>query len=1097
MTMTIAIIKSDGSAINIDAFSKPKFDIDGFLNEFDLGKDTYKYHQVADFLSADRDIPNLEGYYKESDFLGYIQHFMISNTLSARELVKFNFQPYLAKVGAPVVVSMVNFDAPYELYYKERTYSFNVGKTVGNKGIRKYKKGMYANLDLTGYAIDVPSDAIESENTVDLSTAATGYFFKKNFTDFLDSWSILLTQKSQLKKLSVQIAFKINYIVKNIFPLLIDNDANIRLENEANSYVDNTASLPDLLRVIFLIKKSWGYYYDPATDPQMFHRHNFDTTFSGLPNYDEYFNYFNSLVVFYDSCYKLHDKLLNRTDKEKLGYLVRVLPPGAVSLIPYSIIKDTIAELTRKSSWNTNDEGFLVRLVQSVNSAYANDFLDFLLVQTGTPTLYEVIYRRLNDEVLADILNFSSMSFSFKRNFVYAVYGLWQHSKYNFVDPAFKYGVNPNSYFILNRNDPKIFNKNNTLTFQSSETADGNNVITFTKVTFQSEFKGYQLNISKVTSETLFLSVRTGEGDVSGFVPSPNNVVPLGLFHLYQPLKLIGFKPNLELQLPQKSMFPAFLIQYAQDFDRIADFESGVKLALSLTANMLIAYFTGGISEIIELGYLLEASEIGEALVGPVSATNEVVVWQAISGVGQAISMSAGDLADINQYLTEIENDPEKRAILERNQQMFMMLGILGDGFSSYAATKIVSDAAWIKDEIKNVPGGVPEIGPKHIQLLDDLTAQTPLLTDFLGTKISTLDLQEANNILAKYNTLTQEQKLLFWKDFHNLEDINVWRKLNNDADAYFDNWLALSQKGFAEAASIDFITNSKRVTGLSQIYDKTNLRSQFATLSHEQKIKFVDAFGEADDAFLRRMNQYPGTVSSWAENSGERKLFALQNRVDWLEDEIAQNRLKILYERAPKLYHLLSESQILTNFGENALAIVRKVESKVAEFRNSGLSGNGLGARVLVSGMVDRQTGLMSDTFTNYIIGEETKTGGAYDLWVNGENTMHPLIRERYEQVKGLKKGGAGYNMNNREDVDFAGEFLGAHAEFRALNDLALKRWENIDVDRETFDNWLKNDVLGYNSFLRKPGSQKQCADCFYLTDPVTFIRIEGFYNQ
>ncbi len=44
--------------------------------------------------------------------------------------------------------------------------------------------------------------------------------------------------------------------------------------------------------------------------------------------------------------------------------------------------------------------------------------------------------------------------------------------------------------------------------------------------------------------------------------------------------------------------------------------------------------------------------------------------------------------------------------------------------------------------------------------------------------------------------------------------------------------------------------------------------------------------------------------------------------------------------------------------------------------------------------------------------------------------------------------------------------------------------------VDVRIFDAWLEDEVLAYNSFLRKDGIQVPCADCFYLTDLITFIK-------
>ncbi|MET3982012.1 hypothetical protein ABIB39_004630 [Mucilaginibacter sp. UYP27] len=56
-------------------------------------------------------------------------------------------------------------------------------------------------------------------------------------------------------------------------------------------------------------------------------------------------------------------------------------------------------------------------------------------------------------------------------------------------------------------------------------------------------------------------------------------------------------------------------------------------------------------------------------------------------------------------------------------------------------------------------------------------------------------------------------------------------------------------------------------------------------------------------------------------------------------------------------------------------------------------------------------------------------------------------------------------------------------------INDLACKKFGNEMMDPIVFDNWVKS-LLGYNRYLKKPGIQPTCVDCFYLTFGVKFIK-------
>ena len=85
-------------------------------------------------------------------------------------------------------------------------------------------------------------------------------------------------------------------------------------------------------------------------------------------------------------------------------------------------------------------------------------------------------------------------------------------------------------------------------------------------------------------------------------------------------------------------------------------------------------------------------------------------------------------------------------------------------------------------------------------------------------------------------------------------------------------------------------------------------------------------------------------------------------------------------------------------------------------------------------------------------------------------------------------------YNMNNLEYFGNAGNFPGAHAEIRALNDLAKKKWPNTPPSDEVFNLWLRDEVLAYNRNIEKGLGQENvimytCADCFHILHGVKFI--------
>lgn len=150
---------------------------------------------------------------------------------------------------------------------------------------------------------------------------------------------------------------------------------------------------------------------------------------------------------------------------------------------------------------------------------------------------------------------------------------------------------------------------------------------------------------------------------------------------------------------------------------------------------------------------------------------------------------------------------------------------------------------------------------------------------------------------------------------------------------------------------------------------------------------------------------------------------------------------------------------------------------------------------QVLVSGMIDKDTEDISDLYSNFTQ-LELEPGGLYDIFLEtGTNpalNMHPNLRDIVNELENAGK--SLYNVDNISNLDFAGHNIAAHAEVRALDSLIKKKFGNNVVSEEIFNDWIQNSVLGYNrNIVTKPGNDKFimpcCADCFYITDLVTFI--------
>ncbi|SDX75521.1 hypothetical protein [Flavobacterium degerlachei] len=863
---TIAILK-DGTPIRIHLFDNPIFDVDGFLVQFttpDLSHEVYRYFHHSEFKAEDRKKPDLSGYYNEAIFLNYIQN--IEPVPTMKLLVKYDFERNLATENEEITVSTVDFNEPFENFFNYKKYTFNLQRTLDQKGVRKYLKTIFENLKIIGYKIntDEVNGIVELHNE---SALPSGYFYKKNFGDFVNSWLISDLQKSDFKKLMTLIVFKIKEINKDIIPIIATNTNLFNRETDVSNGNLDYNGLPDFEKFFFDLKRSWGYYYDtPLEGYPRPYKDDFDAIFSSFSTYNDYLLYYNGLVNFYERCY-IEKNLAFRSEDKKLQFLLEILPPSALGILPYSYIINAITGLLRRKL-EEDDQRFLVRLVLSITASYANDFLDFLLEKgNGAQTNFETIYESLTDGRLEryTFVNWFVNEQTNRKYFAFAVFELWKVSKYNLghippgVTPigatANFQGVDPNGYFVLNENE---FNKNNYLTFSSSESS-----FLSKQVFFESTINGKNIKINKITTED------------SNLDHIHNRTSTLfGSFHLYQQVLFSGFEANLDLKIPKTATIPAFLFHFIEEFDRIADFDAAISLAIDLTTDVLLAYFTGGAGVLADLHYLKYTTQLGRALTGGLEATKAVEVWRGLEVGSEVFTLTAGSLVQINTYLITTENNEDKRKILEGYQKVLLPLLFLGAGVSIAARAHAVREAERVLASIEALPSGVAHgLSLDAMNLLTTLKGEKTVALTTFGNKLNTLDLGGATNtIISKYNTLfTDAQKLKFWNDFQGIDDPAFWKLLNSGKGVdnilngkYIENWISLSERGLTEAKFTDYICVQNRTNNIIRFVDEASIKPVLGTLSYERKLNFLDTFGDVDATNFAKFVDEPKLVSYW-----------------------------------------------------------------------------------------------------------------------------------------------------------------------------------------------------------------------------------------
>ncbi|WP_143349668.1 hypothetical protein [Elizabethkingia miricola] len=175
------------------------------------------------------------------------------------------------------------------------------------------------------------------------------------------------------------------------------------------------------------------------------------------------------------------------------------------------------------------------------------------------------------------------------------------------------------------------------------------------------------------------------------------------------------------------------------------------------------------------------------------------------------------------------------------------------------------------------------------------------------------------------------------------------------------------------------------------------------------------------------------------------------------------------------KLYKILQAKEAYKLYGNLGKKLVQEVD---IAFENI-VKLKGYKQQKMVSGMLYKgdktQKVFTAVNFTK----NEIKSGKLTEFI----ESMHPVLKKRYELhlneiTKGLKA--------TSEMIERAG-IAASHGEIRAVNEL-LYYLENTGL--KVTDDIFK-DIMGYNRYLVKEGSQPPCVHCFYLTDGVQYLKL------
>lgn len=910
--MVVVLYKS-GIPVNLtNDFSNLKFDIEGFLIEFTHKTSTekniittkYAFHNKKEFKTNDQKRSDLiDGYYNEDLFLKYIESVGF-NIVSASDMVykhKFNFDKFIAKVDDPISVSVTNFGAPYDLFYDRKKYDFLIEKSSDGKGIRRYSDGILDGFDIIDYKLRLPNTYSSSNVTIQNQVNTPGYhFYAKNLGNFIGQYSSD-EEKRKFKKITLLIIFKIREIINEIFPnLLLNLTSEKTLNDAANSTNPDLNGLSNFEKILFLLKKSWGYYYD--TSSTLPHKNTLPPTFNENSTYSDFEYYYLGLVSFYNEFYKIPQTLGKAPEFDKYKFVLTILPVNALSLIPFEVTKSIIESFIKKKYLAEYQKRFLTRLIVSIPFSFADSFLDYLAdCNNGTDTNYQAIYYILGDARIKRYIPFIDEALT-RRQYVFAIHQLWTASKYNFyhipngVTPIIG-NINPNAYFIKNSHEFKL---NNALVFNTGYyfSEEG---ITKQSFEYSAKFVDDKIRIYKTEQIENYYNQYIDYGNGA---PAVKSQIPLKLptkvgdFHMYHPISLIGIQPDLEIVLPEASFYPAFIFQYIEEFENLKEFDAAVNLGIAITIELALAYFTGALSSLRYLNYLKNASRIYQALTNSALAGEQILIWTALEGAANALAISGSIFYSYNNYLIQLSNDPSEIEKLEKLNSVLFWL-ILAQATASITFRYKAINAA---DEfLDSIPSGAIHPGVENLLV----TLRNQKVTNILGIRQKIIDLGlEDGTLLTKFDDFAADVKIAFWDDFKRLSK-EEWKLVNKTNT--LENWKLLYDRKIIDRADLTVITSSLKMDAITKFYQHIPLRKILESAERTKRWLFLSEFGH-ETPYFSKFALNPEKITEFVKSNGFRTSLLSEADYHWLENGFSANQLDDIYKHLMQIRNKIKE---------------------------------------------------------------------------------------------------------------------------------------------------------------------------------------------
>lgn len=846
-----SVILYNGSAVASELLIDPKFSINGYLSSFKTLEGKKYVHLNRRYFRNDpiEQDASRPGYYEE---VAFAQHISNPNEYPLIELKKdrYNFSP--ARPGDQIEVSMADFNTENPQFYRKRVFRFT------HQESNRYLGSRDGVLRTTDMGTPDPSSIVPQ------SAESTGFF--NNHKDGLDALPDENAKRDYLEDLVVA-SLLIGSIKRIIFPIIL---------HEASSCTELTA-LVDNLQADWRTEKLFG----PTTNPEE------------LQDYKE------GLYNFYRSVYKNQNLVRAFSCQKRLLKLFKLLPIKTLKTVPVESKIQALNLYLGDETFRENDDHLVLNILTSTEQdTNVNAMMDYL-ESTIETSKYFAIYSVLDTGRINRYTFGLAGEQPIQKHYVYLVYNLWKKSRYNAAYipegvTANEDGLNPNAFFLSDA--AENFRADSTvLEFGVRSERGPDNAYQTTRTTNYepvSDIDGNVITINKESSSTQ-IRIKNVPAFSDGSLSTSQSTF-YGKYHIFQSITLIGYKPDLELTIPNGDPIPAFLLHYAKEFEDLKEFDAAVVLTAEIALEVGLLFFTGGISTIRHLRHLRHVSGVVKVIKNGLTTADKILIWRGLEGASEVVAVTAGMITSFNTYLASITNYPEERAAAEKTAQTFMWLAIFSAGTAAAGRLKTAQAASEAIDEINllttnnitvNLPTGIEEIlrTIKASNLLDATLFKQTLGSygdDILGNGVP-------NKLLSTYNEFTEPARIAFRKEHGLVKDPDFWRKLNEE-DAYLlDKWEDLWQQMITDRLLPDFLKEKVLVDGIIKYYSEALIRTALEPLDNPTRSEFLRSFGDTTQEVFDGFNNRPSKITEWGEATGGERTLALDYDYLWSRSKL------------------------------------------------------------------------------------------------------------------------------------------------------------------------------------------------------------------